>query len=150
MLRRNRVGKIISLFLAFTLILGCTLTSTQVTFAKTKELHASLMQKSNSFYRDYVKNEIAVVHKVEIKKKTIVIHGSLSDGYGDEQQVSNIGVHTYKLSNNVKYVSRGGEAPDQKMKKQEFKKYLKQVKDSGLGLVLEFKKNKVVKVAIAS
>ena len=130
--------------------LGCALTSTQVKSAKTTELHATLMKKSNPTYHNIVKNNAPVVYKVEIKKKTIVIHGSLSDGYGDEQQVSNIGVHTYKLSNNVKYVSRGGEAPDQEMKKQEFKKYLKRSADSGLGLVLEFKKNKVTKVAIAS
>ncbi len=142
--------KIISLCLMFALILGCTLTSAQVASAKTQELHATLMQKSNPIYRKIVKNNAPVAYKVKIKKKTIVIHGSLSNGYDDRKQVSNIGVHTYKLSSNIKYVSRGGEAPDQKMKKKEFKKYLKRNADSGLGLVLEFKQNKVAKVAIAS
>lgn len=148
MLKKNKAVKTISLFLAFALILGCTLTSTQVASAKTTELFTTLMQKSNPFYHKHVKNNMAVAYKVRVKKKTIVIYGSLSDY--DSSQVSNIGVHTYKLSDNVKYVSRGGEAPDQEFSKKEFKKYLEKNKDSGLALVLEFKKFKVVKIAIAS
>lgn len=61
-----------------------------------------------------------------------------------------ISKHTYKFAGNVKFVMRGGEDPDQKMTKSKFKKYLKKANDVGLSLVLEFKNEKVMCVAISS
>lgn len=142
------IKKTISFLFIFTLFLGCVLINKQGVSAKVRELSTSLTQKSNSLYKTLVKNGAAVAYKVEIKKKTVIIHGSLSDSSTNE--TSNIGIHTYKLSKNVKYVVRGGEAPDQKLGKKDFKKYLKKSKNSGLGLVLEFKNFKVTKVAICS
>ena len=144
----NKLKKLLSLLLVLVLVLGCTLTSKQEASAKTKKLFTSLIQKSNPYYNDRVKEGMAVAYKVKLKSKTIIIHGSLSDF--DEGETTNIGVHTYKLSSEVKYIASGGEAPDQEFSKKDFKKYLKKVKDSSLGLVLEFKKSKVSKVIISS
>lgn len=146
--RHNKARKLISLLLVIALVLGCVLINKQEVFAKTKELSTSLTQKYHSLYKSLVKNGAAVAYRVKIKKKTIVIHGSLNDS--STNGTSNIGVHTYKLADNVKYVARGGEAPDQEFSKKDFKKYLKRNKNSGLGLVLEFKQSKVVKVATSS
>lgn len=143
----RKLKKLLCCILMICMVLSL-LGNTQIASAKTKEIYTTLMQKSNSFYRDYVKNKMAVSYKVEIKKKTIVIHGALTDN--NKMETTDMGVHTFKLSNNVKYVSRGGEAPEQAFNKKEFKKYLKQCKNSQLALVLEFKKSKVVKVAICS
>ncbi len=141
--------KLLSFLLVLTLALGYILSSKQEVSAKTRVLSADLIQKSNSSYHNHLDYGSGVVYKVEIKKKVIVIHGSLNEGYGTES-VSNIGIHTYRLSKNIKYVARGGEAPDQEFSKKDFKKYLNMNKDSGLGLVLEFKNFKVTKVAICS
>lgn len=144
----KKLKKILSLLLVLILILGCALTGKWEASAKTKKLFTSLIQKSNPYYKDRAKEGMAVAYKVKLKSKTIIIHGSLSDFNGGE--TTNIGVHTYKLSSEVKYIARGGEAPDQEFSKKDFKKYLKKVKDSSLGLVLEFKKSKVSKVIISS
>lgn len=145
----HKTRKLLSFLLILTLTLGYILSSKQDVSAKTRELSATLVQKSNPIYRSHIDYGLGVVYKVEIKKKFIVIHGSLNEDYGTES-VSNIGIHTYRLSKNVKYVSRGGEAPDQEFSKKDFKKYLNRSKDSGLGLALEFKNFKVTKVAIFS
>lgn len=146
-LRKTR--KVLSFLLVLTLVLGYVLSSKQEVSAKTRELSASLVQKSNPSYRSNINYGLGVVYKVEIKKKVIVIHGSLNDNH-EAEAVSNIGIHTYRLAKNVKYVARGGEAPDQEFSKKDFKKYLNRSKDSGLGLALEFKNFKVTKVAIFS
>lgn len=138
----------IALFIVFTMVAGCILINKQYACAKTRELYTSLVQKSNPVYNDLVNNETSVAYKVKIKKNFIVIHGSLSDS--STEQVSGIGIHTYKLSDNVKYISRGGEAPDQEFTKNRFKKYLEKCKDSSLALVLEMDNKKVTKVIISS
>lgn len=145
----HKAKKLLSFLLILTLALGYVLSNEQEVSARARELSATLIQKSNPFYHSHINDGLGVVYKVEIKKKIIVIHGSLNDGYKTES-VSNIGIHTYRLSKNVKYVARGGEAPDQEFNKKDFKKYLNRSKDSGLGLVLEFKNFKVTKVAITS
>lgn len=145
----HETRKLLSFLLILTLALGYVLSSKQEVSAKTRELSASLVQKSNPSYHSNINYGLGVVYKVEIKKKVIVIHGSLNDNHKTEA-VSNIGIHTYRLSKNVKYVSRGGEAPDQEFTKKDFKKYLNRSKDSGLGLALEFKNFKITKVAIFS
>lgn len=145
----HRTRKLLSFLLILTLALGYVLSSKQEVSAKTRELSATLVQKSNPIYRSHIDYGLGVVYKVEIKKKFIVIHGSLNDNH-EAEAVSNIGIHTYRLSKNVKYVSRGDEAPDQEFSKKDFKKYLNRSKDSGLGLALEFKNFKVTKVAIFS
>ncbi len=104
-------------------------------------MYTSLLQKSNGI-------DGAVSHKVVIKKDTITVYGSLSDFEGEH--ITDFGKHIYKLSGKAKYYTSGGDAPNQKMPKKEFKKYLKECKDSGLALILEFKNGKVVKMYISS
>lgn len=116
------------------------------TQAKTRELYTTLLQKTNDMYEYYLDMDSPVAYKVKLTKNKIVIYGSMSD----YTEADNISKHTYKIAKNVKFVSRGGDAPDQKMSKNEFKEYLKEVNDSGLALVLEFKNNKVTCAAISS
>lgn len=143
-----QVKKVISLFLVFALVLGFALTTGQKVSAKTKELSASLMQKSNSLYNSRVKDGFAVAYKVKLKKNTIVINGALQDD--NTRQITDIGIYTYKLLDGVKYYVGGGAAPAQELSKKEFKKCLEKNKDSGLGLVLEFQKSKISTVTITS
>ena len=137
----------VALFIVF-MVWGCILINKQYSCAKTRELYTSLIQKSNPVYNDFVNNGTSVAYKIKIKKKSIVIHGSLSDS--STEQVTGMGIHTYKLSDNVKYISRGGEAPDQEFTKNKFKKYLEKCKDSALTLILGLEDKKVTKVIISS
>lgn len=144
---KNNFKKAISLFLVLILVPGCILINGQRAFAKTKYLSSCLIQKSNSLYNDYVKDGNAVAYKVKLNNKSIVINGSLKNTTG---KTTKIGKHTYKLSNNVKYISSGGEGPDQKFTKKDYKRYLESCKDSLLGLFLTFKNGKVIRIEICS
>lgn len=141
---KNKAKKLFSIALMLCMIL--TMFSKTIVHAKTSELYTSLWKKSNDMYEYCMENGMSVAYKVKLNKNAIVIYGSMSDC----AETDNISKHTYKLSKSVKFVSRGGIAEDQKMSKKEFKNYLKEVNDSGLALVLEFKNNKVTCVAISS
>ncbi len=145
---KNNFKKAISIFLALTLVLGCILTNGQKVSAKTTALSTCLMKKSNSLYSDYVRDGYAVAYKVTLKSKSNVINGSLTNASTGKR--TGTGKHTYKLSNSVKYISSGGEGPDQKYTKKAFKKYLAECNNSGLGFVLTLKDNKVIKIDLCS
>lgn len=89
------------------------------TQAKTRELYTTLLQKSNDMYEYYLDMDSPVAYKVKLTKNKIIIYGSMSD-YAETDSISK---HTYKIAKNVKFVSRGGDAPDKKMSKNEFKEY---------------------------
>lgn len=120
---------------------------------KTQYLCTTLVEKTNSAYKFHLSSGVA--YKVELKKKEVVIHGSVSKmnksgTLAISGTVSNIGRHTYKLAKKVKYLSRGGDAPDIKFTKSGFKKYLKTAKNSQLDLILQIKNKKIIKIVIGS
>lgn len=148
MKQRVFINTIATIFLTFALlIVHVTMESSNV-YAKTKEIYTCLMQKTNSAYEEYKKNGVAVSHKVKLKSNKIVSYGSFCNT--KTQRTTSIRKHIYKLSDNVKYVSRGGEDPDIMFTKKNFKTYLDKCRDSRLALVLEFKHGKVIKVIISS
>lgn len=146
--RRNFNQKIATVILTFALIMMYVLMSRDNVYAKTKEIYTSLILKTNSEYGECKKNGDAISHKVKLKSNKIVIYGSLCNK--KTRKTTKIRKHVYKLSDNVKYVSRGGEDPDILFTKNNFKSYLDECKDLRLALVLEIKHGKVIKVIISS
>lgn len=116
--------------------------------AETKELWAVLAQEPGDTYESSQKLGLPVCTKVKLTKNTIVIYGTIRDN--DSEKTGKSAKHTYRLSENVTFAAEGGTAPEQKMTKKKFRAYLKKVKDSGLGLILELKENQVVRVSVSS
>lgn len=131
----------------------CTVSVKKKKQTKTQYLCTTLVEKTNPAYQFHLSSGVA--YKVELKKNEVVIHGSVSKmnksgTFVISGTVSNIGKHTYKLAKKVKYLSRGGDAPDTKFTKSSFKKCLKTAKNSQLALILEIKNKKVTKIVISS
>lgn len=116
--------------------------------AETKQLWTVLSQESGDMYENHLELGLPVATNVILNKNTIVIYGSIRET--ESQETDDVSKHTYKLAENVKYVSEGGTGAAQKMDKKEFKAYLEKVKDSGLGLILKLKNNKVVRISVSS
>lgn len=114
---------------------------------RTGRLSTSLIQKSNDYYKSWLKNGKAMTHKVKIAKNSITIHGNLE--YEDGRKTG-YAKYNFKKSKNIKYLLTGGDTKGQKMAEKEFKKYINGARDSGLGFILEFKNGKIIKAIIAS
>lgn len=132
---------------AIFMLFSLSVFSRKTVYAETKEIYTTMLQKSSDLYDFYKETDSPVAHNVKLGKNKIVIYGTVGSFYGKTNLKTR---HTYRLAKNVRFVSRGGDQDDQKMSKKEFKKYLKKVNDSGLGLVMEFKNNKVICVAVSS
>ncbi len=140
--------KVAALWMMLAVLAAAVFSGREAACAKSQDLWTIMLQETNDSYQDNLKLGLPVSSKVKLKKNTIVIYGSVRESGSGENSAAV--KHTYKLAENVKFVSEGGTGPAQEMTKKEFKKYLKKVQDSGLGLIIQLKNKKAVRVSVSS
>ncbi|MFC4367891.1 hypothetical protein ACFOW0_01620 [Citroniella saccharovorans] len=99
-------------------------------------------------------NDFPSVYKIDFQDNFMIIYGSLAkmnkeDSISIEKTLEN-DIYYVELEENTKFSLVGGLSKPTIMKADEFKKYFKEVENSGLGLVLEIEDGKLYSASISS
>ena len=115
-----------ALWMMLAVLAAAVFSGREAACAKSQDLWTIMLQETNDSYQDNLKLGLPVSSKVKLKKNTIVIYGSVRESGSGENSAA------------------------EEMTKKEFKKYLKKVQDSGLGLMIQLKNEKAVRVSVSS
>ncbi len=92
------------------------------------------------------------IYKIKVKNDRIVVYGSFSS-YSSNQTLDQAKKlkykkRTFKFAKKVKFYSSGGDQPDMKISKKQFKQLVEPL--GGLDLQLQVKNGKIVKAIVCS